>query len=199
MKVLCLLLAMFVCVCAQQMQQQGSQNSSQPTIQSLSRPSNNNNNQCPRFWRPVKNSQNQDRCIPNEDACRGTSDFQTNSRCNNPCSNFQRNCPRAAICFTEPCDPCAAIFLDQQLNRICENVNTCGRYERPIRNNNGQTKCVSNPGSTRDDTRACCLRSPCDNFRNVCRDAAQCIKDACNECLPRFYDRNWNEVCTCRN
>ncbi|KAI6173086.1 hypothetical protein M3Y98_01044500 [Aphelenchoides besseyi] len=99
MQIFCLIFAVFVFVSAQQ--QQGSQNSSQPTIQSLSRPSNNNNNQCPRFWRPVTNSQNQDRCIPNEDACRGTSDFQVNSRCNNPCSNFQRNCPRAAICFSD--------------------------------------------------------------------------------------------------
>lgn len=74
----------------------------------------------------------------------------------------------------------------------------CGIYEQTITNEDGEIRCIPNPGScigSPDFVNIACFISPCMTYKSSCPQATYCFNDACNACKARTYDSKYNEVC----
>lgn len=74
----------------------------------------------------------------------------------------------------------------------------CGKYEKSIINEDGEIRCIPNPGScdgSPDFVNIACLVDPCSIYQSSCPQATYCFNDACNACKARTYDSEYNEVC----
>ncbi|KAI6231957.1 hypothetical protein M3Y95_00436300 [Aphelenchoides besseyi] len=74
----------------------------------------------------------------------------------------------------------------------------CAKYERSIRNHEGDWKCLPNATSCIDTINYIdekCSNNPCLDFKASCQSAVDCFVDPCRPCSALYYDVNLDKVC----
>ncbi|KAI6170677.1 hypothetical protein M3Y97_01127900 [Aphelenchoides bicaudatus] len=88
------------------------------SIEALKKRSPNKTGECERYWKVVKNSKGETRCIPDPQSCVGSPDFKNINCFVSPCFNYKNACPNATQCLTDACNACKAYVFDDLYNKL---------------------------------------------------------------------------------